>query len=222
MIMNNQNLAKLMVIFACLINLLKSVNRQLDHHLRMTSSTTICLSTCLSIHLLPCCSSSGTCLLEYWYIWILKKIIYTNISEREKFAKKKLFTVTCSFGLILQQARKPYDVRDVIEQYSQGHLNMMVRIKELQRRYSTRVFKLNLRVTGSQWQNKCTQRQTENYAKLFRIPCCWLFKHQFIQWLGERFMWCGSGTKEKWSSWFDLIELKCEVKLENQFMNICS
>ncbi|XP_062245969.1 potassium voltage-gated channel subfamily KQT member 1 [Platichthys flesus] len=33
-----------------------------------------------------------------------------------------------------QQARKPYDVRDVMEQYSQGHLNMMVRIKELQRR----------------------------------------------------------------------------------------
>ncbi|KAK2141312.1 hypothetical protein LSH36_1122g00024 [Paralvinella palmiformis] len=34
-----------------------------------------------------------------------------------------------------EQARKPYDVRDVIEQYSQGHLNMMVRIKELQRRF---------------------------------------------------------------------------------------
>lgn len=37
--------------------------------------------------------------------------------------------------VFLQQARKPYDVRDVIEQYSQGHLNLMVRIKELQRRW---------------------------------------------------------------------------------------
>ncbi len=45
-----------------------------------------------------------------------------------------------SFGNIwsfLQQAQKPYDVRDVIEQYSQGHLNTMVRIKELQRRWSS-------------------------------------------------------------------------------------
>uniref|UniRef100_A0A0N4VJM7 IKs producing slow voltage-gated potassium channel subunit alpha KvLQT1 n=1 Tax=Enterobius vermicularis TaxID=51028 RepID=A0A0N4VJM7_ENTVE len=33
-----------------------------------------------------------------------------------------------------QQARKPYDVRDVMEQYSHGYLNTMVRIKELQRR----------------------------------------------------------------------------------------
>jgi len=41
------------------------------------------------------------------------------------------------FVVCRQQARKPYDVRDVIEQYSQGHLNMMVRIKELQRRYAS-------------------------------------------------------------------------------------
>nr|CAB3258092.1 KCNQ1 voltage gated potassium channel subunit [Phallusia mammillata] len=33
-----------------------------------------------------------------------------------------------------QNSRKPYDVRDVVEQYSQGHANVMMRIKELQRR----------------------------------------------------------------------------------------
>ena len=36
--------------------------------------------------------------------------------------------------LLKCQARKPFDVKDVMEQYSQGHLNMMQRIKELQRR----------------------------------------------------------------------------------------
>ncbi|KAF6038621.1 KCNQ1 [Bugula neritina] len=47
-----------------------------------------------------------------------------------------------------QQARKPYDVRDIIEQYSQGHLNMMVRIKELQRRLDQSLGKSTLEKDG--------------------------------------------------------------------------
>uniref|UniRef100_A0A4W3HZU5 Potassium voltage-gated channel subfamily KQT member 1 n=1 Tax=Callorhinchus milii TaxID=7868 RepID=A0A4W3HZU5_CALMI len=49
-----------------------------------------------------------------------------------------------------QQARKPYDVRDVIEQYSQGHLNMMVRIKELQRRLDNSLGKPALFLSGKE------------------------------------------------------------------------
>ena len=46
-----------------------------------------------------------------------------------------IHVVLLRWGLLFQLARQPYDVKDVIEQYSQGYINLMVRIKELQRRF---------------------------------------------------------------------------------------
>ncbi|XP_056272476.1 potassium voltage-gated channel subfamily KQT member 1 isoform X3 [Pseudoliparis swirei] len=58
------------------------------------------------------------------------QLSHAQRSAVKVFRRMQYFVARTKF----QQSRKPYDVRDVIEQYSQGHLNMMIRIKELQRR----------------------------------------------------------------------------------------
>ncbi|XP_006861094.1 PREDICTED: potassium voltage-gated channel subfamily KQT member 1 [Chrysochloris asiatica] len=68
------------------------------------------------------------------------RITIKVIRRMQYFVAKKRF----------QQARKPYDVRDVIEQYSQGHLNLMVRIKELQRRLDQSIGKPSLFISVSE------------------------------------------------------------------------
>lgn len=67
---------------------------------------------------------------ECWPHEAYKLLSLRSLTEAHRNAirairKIKYFVARRKF----QQARKPYDVRDVIEQYSQGHLNMMVRIK---------------------------------------------------------------------------------------------
>ncbi|XP_034031351.1 potassium voltage-gated channel subfamily KQT member 1 [Thalassophryne amazonica] len=82
-----------------------------------------------------------------------------------------------------QQARKPYDVRDVIEQYSQGHLNMMVRIKELQRRLDSTLGKPGMFLPG--------KGEDKDYptigARLIRLEC--KIKELAVLWLGSVNLW---------------------------------
>ena len=56
------------------------------------------------------------------------------IVARKRFQVGDLSVASRPRSSLFQQARKPYDVRDVLEQYSHGHINMMMRIKELQRK----------------------------------------------------------------------------------------
>ncbi|KFD58230.1 hypothetical protein M514_00993 [Trichuris suis] len=61
-----------------------------------------------------------------------------NKTEKEKHLKNIIHAI-CKMKYLLarrkfQKIRELYDVRDIIEQYSQGHLNMMLKIKGIQRK----------------------------------------------------------------------------------------
>ena len=67
---------------------------------------------------------------NWWYIMMMLVEILFHVNVRIV-----IHVVLLRWGLLFQLARQPYDVKDVIEQYSQGYINLMVRIKELQRRF---------------------------------------------------------------------------------------